>query len=198
MMVRKKEVHRSERSGWLRAAVLGANDGILSTASLVLGVAASHAAHSNILVAGVAGLVAGAMSMASGEYVSVHSQADIEKADLDLERKEQQADHKGEHRELAAIYVGRGLDPALAKQVAEQLMAHDALGSHARDELGISKKMRARPIQAALASAASFAAGAAMPLLVIALAPLASLIPVVSISSLIVLALLGGLASYVA
>ena len=197
MMVRKKEVHRTERSGWLRAAVLGANDGILSTASLVLGVAASHAAHSNVLVAGVAGLVAGAMSMASGEYVSVHSQADIEKADLDLERKEQQADHKGEHRELAAIYVGRGLDPALAKQVAEQLMAHDALGSHARDELGFTSTHKARPMQAALASGASFTAGAAMPLMVTALSPAASLIFVVAGTSLLFLTLLGGVAAYV-
>jgi VIT1/CCC1 family predicted Fe2+/Mn2+ transporter len=197
MMLRKKEVHRSERSGWLRAAVLGANDGILSTASLVLGVAASHATHGNVLVAGVAGLVAGAMSMASGEYVSVHSQADIEKADLDLERKEQQADHKGEHRELAAIYVGRGLDPALAKQVAEQLMAHDALGAHARDELGFTSTHKARPMQAALASGASFTAGAAMPLMVTALSPAANLIYVVAGTSLLFLPLLGGVAAYV-
>jgi vacuolar iron transporter family protein len=197
MALRKKEVHRSERSGWLRAAVLGANDGILSTASLVLGVASAHATHSNILVAGVAGLVAGAMSMASGEYVSVHSQADIEKADLDLERKEQQADHKGEHRELAAIYVGRGLDPALAKQVAEQLMAHDALGAHARDELGFTSTHKARPIQAALASGASFAVGAAMPLVVTALGPPPDLIYLVSGTSLFFLALLGGIAARV-
>ena len=197
MMVRKKEVHRTGRSGWLRAAVLGANDGILSTASLVLGVAASHATHSNILVAGVAGLVAGAMSMASGEYVSVHSQADIEKADLALERKEQQADHKGEQRELAAIYVGRGLEPALAKQVAEQLMAHDPIGAHARDELGITSTHKARPMQAALASGASFMAGAAMPLAVAAIAPAASLIYVVAGTSLLFLALLGGVAARV-
>lgn len=197
MMVRKKEVHRTGRSGWLRAAVLGANDGILSTASLVLGVAASHATHSNILVAGVAGLVAGAMSMASGEYVSVHSQADIEKADLALERREQQADHKGEQRELAAIYVGRGLVPALAIQVAEQLMAHDALGAHARDELGITSTHKARPIQAALASGASFMTGAAMPLMVAAIAPAASLIYLVAGTSLLFLALLGGVAARV-
>jgi len=197
MMARKREVHRSERSGWLRAAVLGANDGILSTASLVLGVAASHAAHGNVMVAGVAGLVAGAMSMASGEYVSVHSQADIEKADLDLERKEQQADRKGEHRELAAIYVGRGLDPALAKQVAEQLMAHDALGAHARDELGFTSTHKARPLQAALASGASFTAGAAVPLMVTALAPAAGLIYAVAGTSLLFLILLGGWAAYV-
>ena len=177
MLVRNKERHRTGRIGWLRAAVLGANDGILSTASLVLGVAAAHATHNNVMVAGVAGLVAGAMSMAAGEYVSVHSQADTEQADLKLERAELKADDKGEHKELAAIYVARGLDPALAKQVAEQLMAHDALGAHARDELGISETLRARPIQAALASAGSFAVGAAMPLLVTAMAPETGLIP---------------------
>src|ERR1700674_1293370 len=148
MALRKEEVHRTKRSGWLRAAVLGANDGLLSTASLVLGVTTAHATHSNVLVAGVAGLVAGAMSMAAGEYVSVHSQADTEQADLELERAELKADDKGEHRELMAIYVGRGLDPSLAKQVADQLMAHDALGAHARDELGISETLRPRPIQA--------------------------------------------------
>jgi VIT1/CCC1 family predicted Fe2+/Mn2+ transporter len=197
MALRKKEVHRSERSGWLRAAVLGANDGILSTASLVLGVAASHATHGNIIVAGVAGLVAGAMSMAAGEYVSVHSQSDIEAADLDLERQELKADDKGEHQELAAIYVGRGLDPALAKQVADQLMAHDALEAHARDELGISSTLSARPVQAALASAASFAVGAAMPLVVTAFGPPAHLIYLVSGTSLFFLALLGGIAARV-
>ena len=177
MPVRHRERHRTGRIGWLRAAVLGANDGIVSTASLVLGVAAAHATHSNVLVAGVAGLVAGAMSMAAGEYVSVHSQADTEQAELELERAELKADDKGEHKELMAIYVGRGLDPALAKQVAEQLMAHDAIGAHARDELGISETLSARPIQAALASAGSFAVGAAMPLLVTAIAPEAGLIP---------------------
>jgi VIT1/CCC1 family predicted Fe2+/Mn2+ transporter len=197
MPVRQMERHRTNRVGWLRAAVLGANDGILSTASLVLGVAAAHATHSNVLVAGVAGLVAGAMSMAAGEYVSVHSQADTEKADLDRERKELKADDKGEHKELAAIYIARGLDASLAKQVAQQLMAHDALGAHARDELGISKTLRARPIQAALASAASFAVGAAMPLLVTALAPETSLIYLVSGTSLLFLGLLGGLAAQV-
>src|ERR1700686_490124 len=197
MPARNKELHRTERIGWLRAAVLGANDGILSTSSLVLGVAAAHATHSNILVAGVAGLVAGAMSMAAGEYVSVHSQADTEQADLERERKELKADDQGEHKELAAIYIARGLDPALAKQVAQQLMAHDALGAHARDELGISKTLRARPIQAALASAGSFAVGAAMPLLVTAIVPEASLIYVVSGTSLFFLALLGGLAAHV-
>jgi VIT1/CCC1 family predicted Fe2+/Mn2+ transporter len=196
MLARHKERHRTERIGWLRAAVLGANDGILSTASLVLGVAAAHANHSNVLVAGVAGLVAGAMSMAAGEYVSVHSQADTEKAELKLERTELKADPQGEHKELAAIYVDRGLTPSLAKQVADQLMAHDALGAHARDELGITETLRARPIQAALASAASFAAGAAMPLLVAAIVPASSLIYVVSGSSLFFLAVLGGLAAH--
>jgi VIT1/CCC1 family predicted Fe2+/Mn2+ transporter len=197
MALRKKEVHRTERSGWLRAAVLGANDGILSTASLVLGVAASHANHGHIMVAGVAGLVAGAMSMAAGEYVSVHSQADTEQADLALERQELKTDDKGEHQELAAIYVGRGLDPALAKQVADQLMAHDALEAHARDELGISSTLSARPVQAALSSAASFAVGAAMPLLVTAIGPPAYLIYLVSGTSLFFLALLGGIAARV-
>ncbi|MGB9067534.1 MAG: VIT family protein [Candidatus Acidiferrales bacterium] len=190
-----KERHRTGRIGLLRAAVLGANDGILSTSSLVLGVAAARATHSGVMIAGVAGLVAGAMSMAAGEYVSVHSQADTEQADLDLEREELKADDKGEHKELTAIYVARGLDPLLAKQVAQQLMAHDALGAHARDELGISETLRARPIQAALASAGSFAVGAAMPLLVTAMAPTAGLIPLVSGTSLVFLALLGGLAA---
>ena len=197
MPVGTTERHRTERIGWLRAAVLGANDGILSTSSLVLGVAAAHATHSNVMIAGVAGLVAGAMSMAAGEYVSVHSQADTEQADLDLERAELKADDKGEHKELAAIYVARGLDPSLAKQVAQQLMVRDALGAHARDELGISETLRARPIQAALASAGSFAVGAAMPLLVSAVTPAAGLIPLVSGTSLMFLALLGGLAARV-
>ena len=195
MPVQQNERHRTDRVGWLRAAVLGANDGILSTASLVLGVAAAHATHANIVVAGVAGLVAGSMSMAAGEYVSVHSQADTEQADLELERKELKADDKGEHKELAAIYVARGLDPSLAKQVAQQLMAHDALGAHARDELGISSTLAARPLQAALASAGSFAVGAVMPLAVAAIAPAAGLIPLVSGTSLLFLALLGGLAA---
>jgi VIT1/CCC1 family predicted Fe2+/Mn2+ transporter len=190
------ERHRTERIGWLRAAVLGANDGILSTASLVLGVAASHAAHGSVVVAGVAGLVAGAMSMAAGEYVSVHSQKDTEQADLKLERAELKTDVAGERRELAAIYVGRGLDLALAEQVAGQLMAHDALGAHARDELGISPGLSARPIQAALASAASFVVGAALPLAVTALAPVSVLIVLVSGTSLLFLALLGGLAAH--
>ena len=195
MPARNRERHRTGRIGWLRAAVLGANDGILSTSSLVLGVAAAHATHGNVLVAGVAGLVAGSMSMAAGEYVSVHSQADTEQADLKLERRELKIDDEGEHKELAAIYVARGLDAALAKQVAKQLMTHDALGAHARDELGISTALRARPIQAALASASSFAVGAAMPLLVTAMAPVAALIPLVSGTSLAFLALLGGLAA---
>jgi vacuolar iron transporter family protein len=195
MPVPAKEQHRIERTGWLRAAVLGANDGILSTASLLLGVATAHATHSNVLIAGVAGLVAGAMSMAAGEYVSVHSQADTEKAELEVERAELKTDNKGEHQELAAIYVARGLEPALAKQVAQQLMAHDALGAHARDELGITEALSARPIQAALTSAASFAIGAAMPLMVAALAQESSLIPLVSGTSLVFLALLGGLAA---
>jgi VIT1/CCC1 family predicted Fe2+/Mn2+ transporter len=195
MPVSNVERHRTKRIGWLRAAVLGANDGILSTSSLMLGVAAAHATHGNVLVAGVAGLVAGAMSMAAGEYVSVHSQADTEKADLALERAELKADNKGEHKELAAIYVARGLKPALAKEVAEQLMSHDALGAHARDELGISEALRARPIQAALASAGSFAVGGALPLLVTVMAPAAGLIPLVAGTSLVFLALLGGLAA---
>ena len=195
MRAQHRERHRTGNIGWLRASVLGANDGLLSTASLVLGVAAAHGARSAILVAGVAGLVAGAMSMAAGEYVSVHSQADAEHADLERERLELKTDDKGEHRELAAIYVGRGLDPALAKAVAEQLMAHDALGAHARDELGISEALKARPIQAALASAASFAAGAAMPLVVATLAPNAGLIGLVSGASLVFLAVLGALAA---
>ena len=149
MPIRHRERHRTERIGWLRAAVLGANDGIISTASLVLGVAAAHTTHSHVLIAGVAGLVAGTMSMAAGEYVSVHSQADTEQAELERERTELKEDDQGEHEELMKIYVGRGLDPSLAKQVAAQLMAHDALGAHARDELGISETLSARPIQAA-------------------------------------------------
>jgi VIT1/CCC1 family predicted Fe2+/Mn2+ transporter len=193
--LRHRERHRTEHIGWLRAAVLGANDGIVSTASLVLGVAAANATHANIMVAGIAGLVAGAMSMAAGEYVSVHSQADTEHADLERERKELIADDVGERKELAAIYVGRGLDAELANKVADQLMAHDALGAHARDELGISETLSARPVQAALASAASFAVGAALPLAVTAAVPEAQLIPVVAGTSLLFLALLGALAA---
>jgi VIT1/CCC1 family predicted Fe2+/Mn2+ transporter len=192
-----KERHRTGRIGWLRAAVLGANDGIVSTSSLVLGVAAAHATHSNILVAGVAGLVAGAMSMAAGEYVSVQSQADTEHAELELERRELRADNRGEQQELTAIYIARGLDPSLAEKVAQQLMVHDALGAHARDELGISETFRARPIQAALTSAASFAVGAAMPLLVTVIAPASVLITLVAGTSLVFLAMLGGVAARV-
>ncbi len=192
---RHAERHRTDRIGWLRAAVLGANDGIVSTASLVVGVAAASASHGNILLTGVAGLVAGAMSMAAGEYVSVHSQADTESADLSRERAELEASPAAEHGELAAIYVARGLEPVLAQQVAHQLMAHDALGAHARDELGISETMAARPVQAALASAASFALGAVLPLAVAALAPQSMLIVAVSAASLICLALLGGIAA---
>src|SRR5262245_26252782 len=162
--MRHRERHRTARMGWLRAAVLGANDGIVSTASLVVGVAAAASTRSEVLVAGVAGLVAGAMSMAAGEYVSVSSQADAERAELELEQREQRTNVAYEHAELAAIYVGRGLEPALARQVAEQLMAHDALGAHARDELGLSPQLAARPAQAALASGTSFAVGAAAPL----------------------------------
>jgi VIT1/CCC1 family predicted Fe2+/Mn2+ transporter len=192
---RHTERHRTDRIGWLRAAVLGANDGIVSTASLVVGVAAASASHGNILVTGVAGLVAGAMSMAAGEYVSVHSQADTENADLTRERAELGTSPEAEQRELTAIYVSRGLEPALAQQVASQLMSHDALGAHARDELGISETMSARPVQAALASAASFAIGAALPLAVTAMAPPRALMVAVSATSLIFLALLGGVAA---
>jgi len=190
-----REFHRSDRIGWLRAAVLGANDGIVSTASLVLGVAAAEASRSGVMIAGVAGLVAGAMSMAAGEYVSVRSQADTETADLARERRELASDVANEERELASIYVKRGLDPALAGQVATQLMAHDALGAHARDELGISEVLAARPVQAALASAASFAAGAALPLVVAAVAPTSLLGVAVAGSSLLFLAGLGALAA---
>ena len=194
---RHGEHHRTSRVGWLRAAVLGANDGIVSTGSLMLGVAAASASHSNILVTGVAGLVAGAMSMAAGEYVSVHSQADTEAADLARECGELKRDPAGEHRELAAIYVGRGLDPVLANQVADQLMARDALGAHSRDELGFSKDLSAQPIQAALASAASFAVGAALPLVVATMATGKYLMPSIAVTSLGFLAMLGAIASQV-
>jgi VIT1/CCC1 family predicted Fe2+/Mn2+ transporter len=195
MPARHRERHRSARVGWLRAAVLGADDGVVSTASLILGVAAAHASHSNVLLAGVAGLAAGAMSMAAGEYVSVHSQADTEQADIERERKELKADDAGERKELTAIYVGRGLDAALASQVADQLMAHDALGAHVRDELGISQLSRARPVQAAFASAASFAVGAAFPLVISSWAPQQELIAWVAGASLVFLAFLGALAA---
>jgi VIT1/CCC1 family predicted Fe2+/Mn2+ transporter len=188
--------HERDRIVWLRAAVLGSNDGIVSTASLVLGVATAGGTPGAVMVAGIAGLVAGAMSMAAGEYVSVRSQADSENAALDKERGELAADHAAEHRELAAIYVGRGLEPGLANEVATQLMAHDSLGAHARDELGMSDTLGARPIQAALTSAGSFAVGAALPLAAAAAAP-GALIPVVAGSSLVFLALLGGVAANV-
>jgi VIT1/CCC1 family predicted Fe2+/Mn2+ transporter len=193
--MRVPERHRSERIGWLRAAVLGANDGIVSTASLVVGVAAANAGRSNILVAGIAGLVAGALSMAAGEYVSVSSQADTEKADLALEKSELATQPDAEERELAAIYVGRGLEPLLARSVAQQLMAHDAIGAHARDELGMSEKFAARPLQAAVASALTFAVGAALPLLAAMVAPPSALIALVSAASLVFLAGLGALAA---
>ncbi len=189
------ERHRTHRIGWLRAAVLGANDGIVSTASLIVGVAAAEASRGSIMVAGIAGLVAGAMSMAAGEYVSVSSQSDTENADLNRERQELASDGAHEHAELAAIYVGRGLDAALADQVATQLMARDALGAHARDELGISDTLSARPVQAALASAATFAVGAALPLLLVVLVPMSALVWVVFGSSLLFLAVLGSLAA---
>lgn len=195
--MRHIERHRMHRIGWLRAAVLGANDGIVSTASLILGVAAAEASAGSILVAGIAGLVAGSMSMAAGEYVSVSSQADTESADLDRERKELADSPEHEHDELTAIYVGRGLDRALASEVARQLTEHDALGAHARDELGIQDMLSARPVQAALASAGTFAVGAALPLVVVLLAPLAILMWAVAASSLLFLALLGSLSARV-
>jgi vacuolar iron transporter family protein len=197
MPKRNNENHKSERIGWLRAAVLGANDGIVSTASLVIGVAAADAAKQNVIVAGVAGLVAGAMSMAAGEYVSVSSQADTEQADLALERQELATDPKFEREELAAIYVKRGLTPDLADEVAKQLMEHDALGAHARDELGITEVHVARPVQAALASAASFAVGAAMPLVTAVVSPAAMTMWIVAATSLVFLAALGALAAWV-
>jgi VIT1/CCC1 family predicted Fe2+/Mn2+ transporter len=195
MRPRHVEYHRTERIGWLRAAVLGANDGIVSTASLVLGVATADTSRSAVLIAGVAGLVAGAMSMAAGEYVSVRSQADTEEADLERERGELATSGRAEHQELAAIYVERGLTPALAHQVAEQLMAHDALAAHARDELGISAALRARPVQAAMTSALTFAVGAALPLGVAVLVPVTRLVPAVAGTSLVCLGALGGLAA---
>ena len=189
------EDHRTHRVGWLRAAVLGANDGIVSTASLIVGVAAAESCQANVLVAGIAGLVAGAMSMAAGEYVSVSSQSDTENADLNRERAELATDPDHEHAELTAIYVARGLEVNLAKEVATQFTAKDALGAHARDELGISDTLSARPVQAALASAATFAVGAALPLLLVVVVPSPMLVSVVSGSSLFFLAMLGGLAA---
>jgi VIT1/CCC1 family predicted Fe2+/Mn2+ transporter len=190
------ERHRTDRIGWLRAAVLGANDGIVSTASLLVGVAAANASPHNLLLTGVAGLVAGAMSMAAGEYVSVHSQADAENADLSKERRELELEPAAELRELTGIYVRRGLEPGLALQVAEQLTAHDALGAHARDELGISSTLAARPVQAAFASAAAFAVGAALPLGVALAAAGPGLIYWISGTSLAALALLGAVAAH--
>ncbi len=191
------EHHAVNRLGWLRASVLGANDGVLSTSSLILGVAGAHASHGSIVIAGLSGLVAGAMSMSAGEYVSVSSQADSERADLAREKGELEADPVGEERELAGIYVKRGLDDELADRVARQLMAHDALQAHARDELGVSEETAARPIQAALASAASFAVGAALPLLMAILTPSADVILAVAVTSLVFLMVLGAIGAKV-
>lgn len=195
--MRHREGHRSHHSGWLRAAVLGANDGIISTASLMMGIAAAQAGSAAILLTGVAGLVAGAMSMAAGEYVSVRSQADTEVADLARETHELETDSAGEHRELEEIYVARGLERELAREVAKQLMQHDALGAHARDELGITDLFSARPLQAALTSAATFAVGAFIPLLVVLLFPAANLSIAIAVVSLLALIVLGGLAAKV-
>jgi len=192
---RHHETHLTHRIGWLRAAVLGANDGVISTASLILGVAAAHASHETIVAAGLASLVAGAMSMAAGEFVSVSSQSDMEEAATEVERRELETDSAGEHKELANIYIKRGLTPETAKEVARQLMAHDALDAHMRDELGITTTLKARPLQAALASAVTFAIGAALPLLAVLLVPQTWLIASVAVFSLIVLALLGGVAA---
>ncbi|MGA2023630.1 MAG: VIT family protein [Steroidobacteraceae bacterium] len=194
-MAHRYERHYVNRVGWLRAAVLGANDGIVSLASLLAGVSATHASDRQMLVIAVAGLVAGAMSMAAGEYVSVSSQADSERSDLERERHELEVDEPAERAELAGIYVRRGLQPALAREVAVQLMAHDALGAHARDELGFSSTHRAQPVQAALTSASSFAAGAAWPLLLLVLAPARIMVPSIIVGSLLSLALLGGIAA---
>ena len=193
--MRHRELHRTERIGWLRAAVLGANDGIVSTASLVVAVAAADTAKGDVLLAGMAGLVAGALSMAAGEYVSVSSQADTERADLTREKSELLTDRPAEEDELAKIYIDRGVDPTVARTVALQLMAHDALGAHARDELGISDELAARPLQAAMASAVTFAVGAALPILVILVSPPAWLSSMVASASLILLATLGGAAA---
>jgi VIT1/CCC1 family predicted Fe2+/Mn2+ transporter len=190
-----REEHRTQHVGWLRAAVLGANDGIVSTASLIVGVAAAQAARSDVLIAGIAGLVAGALSMAAGEYVSVSSQSDTEQADLKREKLELETDYENERKELAGIYVGRGLTPDLAQQVADQLMEHDALGAHARDELGITEHFTARPIQAAFSSAAAFSIGAAIPLLTVLVVPASRLIPMVVGTSLVLLGIMGALAA---
>jgi vacuolar iron transporter family protein len=196
MHIKHREFHKTQRIGWLRAAVLGANDGIVSTASLLIGVAAAHASHSQLMVTGIAGLVAGSMSMAAGEYVSVGSQKDSEQADIDRERKELAADSDHEHEELAAIYAQRGLDRSLAKQVAVQLMAKDALGAHVRDELGISETITVNPLQAALTSAVTFAAGAALPLIPAVFAPASMLVPIIAGCSLVFLGTLGAVAAY--
>ncbi|MFC3114080.1 VIT1/CCC1 transporter family protein [Cellvibrio fontiphilus] len=195
--MRHREIHRSHHAGWLRAAVLGANDGIISTASLMMGIAATASDSAAIVLAGVAGLVAGAMSMAAGEYVSVRSQADTEAADLARERHELATDSEAEHRELEEIYVARGLERPLAKEVAKQLMLHDALGAHARDELGITEVMSARPLQAALTSAATFAVGAALPLLALLFVPASLIVHSVAGISLLALLILGGVAAKV-
>lgn len=195
MVHRHRESHKSHRTGWLRAAVLGANDGIISTASLMMGMVTAGASSNTVLVSGVAGLVAGAMSMAAGEYVSVKSQADTEAADLARETMELETNAAGEHRELEEIYIGRGLDPSLAKEVAKQLMEHDALGAHARDELGITEVFSARPLQAAVTSALTFSVGAIMPLLVVVLFPQGQLALAIAIVSLLALLVLGGVAA---
>jgi len=194
--MRHLERHRTKKIGWLRAAVLGADDGILSTASLVVGVASAGSPRQQVLLAGVAGLLGGALSMAAGEYVSVSSQADAEKADLAIERRELATQPAAEKEELANIYMQRGLDPELARAVASQLMAHDALAAHARDELGITKEVTARPLQAAAASAATFTLGAALPLLVVIIAPLGHLSLIISVTSLLCLAFLGAMAAH--
>lgn len=193
--MRHRERHFSQRTGWLRAAVLGANDGIVSTASLIVGVAAASEDRGAVLIAGIAGMVAGAMSMAAGEYVSVSSQADTEAADLARERDELESNEPYEREELSKIYMGRGLDAALSREVAAQLMAHDALAAHARDELGLTEVHRARPLQAAMASATSFAAGAVIPVILVALVPFQSVTAIVAGTSLALLAVLGGLAA---
>ncbi|MET0988780.1 MAG: VIT family protein [Steroidobacteraceae bacterium] len=195
MPPRHRERHRTDRTGWLRAAVLGANDGIVSTASLIMGVAAAGATRGAVVTAGIAGLVAGAMSMAAGEYVSVSSQADTENADLERERRELATDVEAERKELAAIYAQRGVEAQLARQVAEQLMAHDALGAHARDELGISEALKAQPVQAALSSATAFGTGAALPVVTALLSPAESVTVIVALTGLVFLAILGALAA---
>ncbi len=194
---RHVELHRTDRIGWLRAAVLGANDGIVSVSSLIVGVAAAETSRGNVLLAGVAGIVAGAMSMAAGEYVSVSSQLDTERADIQREKNELATEPEAELDELTQIYVDRGLDSELARQVATQLSEHDALRTHIRDELGMSETLSARPIQAALASAAAFTAGAAAPLIPVVFAPTTWLIPIVALLSLILLSTLGGVSAYV-